>query len=538
MGKFKHLRPSIDELLNFKTKYKTLTHFAKVIGVPVRTLNDWYHKAVSSTTPNITEPKTYVITCAQINTPVHKGFLENLKALVKDRNATLLIPSFTYNKNGLGLEEAGTGDARNKNIPDWYDTSIRKYLFNQRIELNEKVEVLGNLNILPTAQNPISGYQTFTGLKSAIIPHPKISFESVATASNKLTKFLVTSGAVTVPNYMQKNAGIKGEFHHQLGAVIVEVVNDKQFHLRHILAESDGSFYDLTERYHKGSLSVGHRVESIVWGDIHAVDLDREVYQASWYNDEYLITEQPALIDLLKPKHQFFHDLLDFKYRNHHNRKSDVATKVNYDKSVSDEIKQCVRFLMQSHRDYCTSVVVSSNHDRAYDRWITETPVQEEHNIDNALFLLRSQVAYYSSVLNAEPINLFKWACTNGGYTDKQGESILNQVKFLSPDESYRINEVECGMHGDKGINGAKGSLKSFAKIGTKCTIGHSHTAGIYEGVYQVGCSRTLNAGYNEGCSSWSHSHVIQYQNGKRAILTLINGRYYNHEFQEANCAR
>jgi hypothetical protein len=31
---------------------------------------------------------------------------------------------------------------------------------------------------------------------------------------------------------------------------------------------------------------------------------------------------------------------------------------------------------------------------------------------------------------------------------------------------------------------------------------------------------------YNKGMSSWSHSHIITYENGKRAMLTVRNGKY------------
>jgi hypothetical protein len=52
--------------------------------------------------------------------------------------------------------------------------------------------------------------------------------------------------------------------------------------------------------------------------------------------------------------------------------------------------------------------------------------------------------------------------------------------------------------------------------------------------VYQAGCSRTLNADYASGPSSWSHTHIVQYANGKRTLITLIGESYYSHNFDEA----
>lgn len=518
------VRPNDHALINYKSKYSTLTQFAKILGVPRRTLNDWYHEAKSrvirKTSDGNYRTGTYIISSAQINTPVHEKFLTNIKVLARERDATILIAGITYNVHGQDHE--GTGDALKKKDSNWFDAKIRKYLCNNRVKLNDKIEWLGNLNILPTAVNPISGYQTFTGLSSAIIPHPKIALESVATASTKLAKFLTTTGSITVPNYMQKNAGIKGEFHHQIGAVIVEVVSDKQFHIRHVLAEPNGTFYDLTDRYCNGRVAKGHRVDAIVWGDIHSEDIDPQVFESSWGRE--------GLIDVLKPKYQFFHDLLDFKYRNHHNRHDDLWMKKFGDSSVKGEIVNCTSFLNDSYRDWCHSVVVASNHDNAYTRWVKETTHHEEPDMANALFLLESQLQLYSSAYESGNTHLLKWAC--GKLARDQNK--INKIVFLDEDVSFPVGNVECGMHGDKGINGSKGSIKSFAKIGTKCSIGHSHTAGIFEGVYQAGCSRTLQAGYNPGASSWSHSHIIQYPNGKRTILTLINGKYYNTPVTEA----
>jgi hypothetical protein len=81
-------------------------------------------------------------------------------------------------------------------------------------------------------------------------------------------------------------------------------------------------------------------------------------------------------------------------------------------------------------------------------------------------------------------------------------------------------------MHGDKGANGARGNLKSFARSGRKCIVADSHTAGLFEGAMQVGVMGSLDQGYNVGLSSWSHTNAIVYENGKRALLTICNGRW------------
>lgn len=99
-------------------------------------------------------------------------------------------------------------------------------------------------------------------------------------------------------------------------------------------------------------------------------------------------------------------------------------------------------------------------------------------------------------------------------------------LKFLRTDESFVVKGIECGQHGHNGAGGSRGNIQQFRRQGVKFNIGHSHAAGIKDGVYQAGVSGKLDMGYNVGGSAWSHSHIITYQNGKRAIITLKNGKW------------
>jgi hypothetical protein len=85
---------------------------------------------------------------------------------------------------------------------------------------------------------------------------------------------------------------------------------------------------------------------------------------------------------------------------------------------------------------------------------------------------------------------------------------------------------IECGSHGDLGINGSRGSINAFQKAGTRYNIGHSHSANIKDGVCQSGTSGKTDKGYNRGITSWSHSLITTYPNGKRTIITIKNGKY------------
>ena len=512
-------KPNYRQILQGVEDAGSVSAYAKALGHKRKTVCDW-HKAALKKQKNVKansekgvfESKTYVITSAQIGTDVHEGFLKNLERLVEEHDAELLIPGITYNANSDW--SGGLGDEKKKVQAFHYAKKIQKYLMNDRIKLNQRVEVLGTMNILPTTVNPLNGFATYTGELSAIFPHPKIALESVPTRPGKNAKMLRTTGSVTVPNFIQKNAGIKAEFHHVLGAVIVEVINEKQFHWRHVEATPDGSFYDLTDYYSEGLVSSGHRVDSIVWGDIHHATIDPVLENASWGSG--------GLMETLKPRNQFFHDLLDFKARNHHNRDNPMFMKKNANASVKDEVRACAVFLAVSKEKWCKSYVVHSNHDDAFDRWVNEVSHFEEPNLENAAYLLEMQLYKHTAMLRSpDAPGIFDWQC------NKMMDKRLGDTTFLKQDESLVVNGVEHGMHGHIGLNGAKASPKSFMKIGIKVSSGHTHSCAINEGVYISGHSCDPNQGYNKGPSSWSQTHTIQYANGKRTLLTCINGAFY-----------
>jgi hypothetical protein len=63
--------------------------------------------------------------------------------------------------------------------------------------------------------------------------------------------------------------------------------------------------------------------------------------------------------------------------------------------------------------------------------------------------------------------------------------------------------------------------------MGSKANVGHTHSAAIYEGIYQAGTSSKLDLEYNRGgLSSWNHAHIVTYLNGKRTIITMCGSKW------------
>ena len=101
----------------------------------------------------------------------------------------------------------------------------------------------------------------------------------------------------------------------------------------------------------------------------------------------------------------------------------------------------------------------------------------------------------------------------------------MSRVIFLKRDQAHMIKDIDVSQHGDLGPNGPRGSVRNLHKMGVKNIIGHSHNPGIKYGTYQVGTS-TGRLEYTRGPSSWLNTHCVIYPNGKRSLISIINGQW------------
>lgn len=463
--------------------------------------------------------KVYILTSAQNNTKLHDACWRNLLAYAEHRDAEVMVGGFTYN-----IPAASAGEKRKTSREgaftqhEWWMPELEPHFVDKRVELAPGLVWCGELQILPTASDPIAGLESYTGRDSCIIPHVKFAVRSVPSPKLKGTKFAYTTGCVTMRNYIQKKAGQKAEFHHGYGGLIVEVCADGSWFVRQLNADSEGVIYDLDARVDSGTVSFGHRPAALVWGDIHVERLEPDIQALQW--------GRGGLLDALKPSRQVMHDVLDFRSQNHHDTKDPWKV---YQKHIAGkagvrlEVQQAADFLASSVRPWCETIVVRSNHDEAMVRWLKEADFRGDPA--NARFLLQATDAQYAAYERRDNnFDLIEWAF-------KGANKKTADIRFLRRDEEYIVCQdagggIELGMHGDHGPNGSRGTMQAFAKSGRKCIVGHSHSAGLHDGAMQVGVSASLDMEYNKGQSSWSHSHALVYPNGKRTLLTVWRGRW------------
>lgn len=455
--------------------------------------------------------KTFIFTCAQSNTAVHSDFFTALKRYADFTGAELHVSRFTYNKDSLGAKGAKTGTAEASDTEDvWYDPVIEPYISDESLAITEDLVWCGELNIIPTRVNPLSSVKTYTRKSSGIIPHAKMAMESIPTMKHEPARFLYTTGTVTQRNYIQKIAGQVAEFHHVFGALIVEVDADGTWYARQLNADSSGCFYDLGYYVDSTGVHEGNGVLAITHGDIHVGKADWDVLHSVFGRPQPDRMWEPGIVDKLKPQLQFFHDIIDFTPRNHHNRK-DPHFLWNDENmtSVEFEFEQANSVLDNASREYSKLFVVTSNHDQAILSWLKDhTAFYDPRNVE---FWLRMNLRVRRGCKYP-----FMFALLEKANVD---------VTVLHEDDSYLIGgEIEAGLHGHLGPNGARGTPRNLKTVG-KANTGHTHSAGIIEGVYTAGVYGALDMGYNKGLSSWSHSFIVTYLNNKRAIYTIKNGK-------------
>lgn len=472
--------------------------------------------------------KRYILTCAQSSTHVWDPLWQNLLALREYYRAELLVSRFAYNQaayrkiTGVAANVKPGTQATEEGL--WFDPRIEPHACDTRVELAPGLVFCGEMNILPTAKRPLSDLNTHTGRKSAIVPHVKHAMVSVPSNKHEPTKFTYTTGTVTMMNYLQKKAGQKAERHHAYGALLVEVDAEGSWWVRQLQAGPKGELYDAGDQASgcilasEGAVSFGHRAEAVNWGDLHVDEMDPTVRALGW--------GQNGMLDVLSPRYQFCHDTLSFRSRNHHDRGNPHLNFRKHVLGIDDvgaELSRTVFFLNEeASREWCKTIVVDSNHDNALGRWLREADFKTDPK--NARLYLELNARVYGAIEDREPdFHLLEHALRARG--------LVREVRFLREDESFVVcrsydGGIECGMHGHDGPNGAKGSPLGLSVMGRPGNTGHTHTAGIIDELWTAGTSSLLDLGYNRGPSSWSHSHIVTWPNGRRQMITMWKGKW------------
>jgi hypothetical protein len=455
--------------------------------------------------------KRFIFTAAQNATPVVKEWWAILKAMSAQPATILRVAPLRY-KNPTSRFTASQQNA------DWWAPDVRPYLFNRRLKINKNLMFLGDIPPQSTVADPLTGVDVISRDSSGIVPAMKLQLRSIAAPAGRMAKIVCTTGACTEANYTRTVLGKKAEFHHSLSAIIVELEGPR-FHMRVVsYNEKTQSCIDLDKEwiYSKRNVVIAPapRPLALCMGDTHVDFVDPGVVKATF--------SKGGIIDTLKPRHLIWADLLDGYSCNPHHKGDPFiayAKRLSGRDIIMAEVGRAIAFVRKHTPADTLSIIQASNHNDFLTRYVKATPWQEDAG--NALFL---------SETSTEMLRNCKMGPGGTEYPDAFGlwfkAANVPGSHVLSLDEQFVLADVVLHMHGDKGVNGARGSLRGLRRVASKGIIEHSHILGVEEGWWQAATSTRLRLEYNHGASSWSNAHILLDAHGKRQWIIIVDGHW------------
>lgn len=497
--------------------YKYLHELEKEAGLEIKAHEGSKNQKIKTNSlPRGKNIRYYLLTSAQNNTRVHAEGLKNLEAYASWLGTCeILVGTYSYNKSSYGAKAVKAGTFKKEDPNLWFDPAIIPYIKDENIELAPGLIWAGTMNILPTAVNPLSGVENLNGRKSNIIPHAKQYASSIASMPDEGNKFNYTTGTITLMNYIQKRAGLLAELNHQFGGLIVCVTNSGDWWVRQLMVDENNNIYDLGPNetgvlISEGKvkkLKKGECVKAITWGDFHGAE-----------NREDNISLMQRIVHTYRPNYQFLHDVFSMSSRAKYEKDdfhSQYKKYISGDDNVETEIYNTARKLSRLEIDDCVNYVVPSNHDDHLTYWLNN--FEPKKDLKNAKYFYWLQYNLLAGIHKYNYFNILAFALNE--------KHKLFKTKFLGKDQSFKVDDIECGMHGHLGPDGTRGTTQSLAKLSKKINKGHDHKAAIYKDVFSAGtCNKRM--GYMEGPSSHSITHIFVYANGARTLVTVWNNRY------------
>lgn len=436
------------------------------------------------------DKQVFFITYAQNHTAINEEMLVSMETYANFKDASIHVIAGRY-KNPTSV-------FTDRSFETW-DTQILKYLDANRHDIHPLCSILSDVKVQPTAATPLSGFNGITGLSSCIIGHPRMHLKSLPVLKGYPIKILCSTGAITVPNYTDSKAGKKGEFHHNYGFAVIELDGDI-CHIRQVTVNDDGSFNDLYHNVSGKTITPITSCKVATLGDIHL-----------GYHCEKSIGATLSYLNKVVPKYTILHDLFDGASINHHEMK-DPFTRLKREQNGSDNLQQEIDFMLdwiEKHK-YLNLVIVRSNHDDFLDRWLINS---DWHKSQHKFLYLK-----FANII-AEGL------AEKGLIPYLIDQRFGNEVKTLGVNDSFRIDEIEYAMHGDRGANGSRGSAVQFKELNTKSNTAHTHSDSRLDGHFVVGCL-TGWMPYVKGLSSWTRSIIITHNDDKRQHIRFIDGKF------------
>ncbi|MBT3397410.1 hypothetical protein HOA55_00180 [archaeon] len=431
---------------------------------------------------------------------LNKPLMRNIERMCDDYGAEPII----LKMSGKSVKE----DVMHESL----DGLPEPYRGNRALNNNIKIS---DMVVPPQNVDPSTGRLRFAQKDTTLVyAHSKQRLRAVPSSNAKLPKLLITTGAITNPNYKRTNH--KGDVafrDHAFGGVMVEVIGDETYNVRHVRAMKNGTLVDMGRKYAAGRAATTAKTEALVLGDIHMGDHDPKTMAANY-----------EMIDHFQPQRLLLHDLLNGNSVNPH-EKDNLITRAKQWKdgqlSIEKELKLCNAELNRFANAMGTGkvYVVASNHNFFLDRYLESGRIEEEPwNTEIALKLASKMVE------GEDPV--------------KAGIEMMgplpSNVHFLDLEDDLKVRGYQLASHGHKGNSGARGGNAASRELAHGRSIsGHSHTPEHLRDTIIVGTSTKLSLPYTRGsASSWMGANAVVYDNGLAQLLPIIQGKWKAKGFE------
>jgi uncharacterized protein YxjI len=451
---------------------------------------------------DISKHNRFVITTAVTGCQPHEDGLAALQNYCKRNNAKLLI---------LPCSDPATSKDRKYAFSLDHKLPMDAVVFRD-VALNSNI-FLSTIKLSAKQINPLTGLKRLAKHGTCVLASPKQMLEHVAMSNKKnLPRALMTTGSITKSDYstdmyMSERTAYIADDDHKLGAVIVEIKDAKIFFYRRVeIDPKTGAFCDINKKY-------------LADGSMHYVSAEL-VQQPDWHvlsTDPKFKKAAKEVVSAVKPEWMTLEDFFDGITINPH-EKNNIAVRamkvLRGEFRLSEELRACSKEIDDlASWDAKKLVFKYGNHEDFLLRWLStaeykDDPVNHYEGVCLAKALLEGEMPFEHAMRVRYPFKA------------------QDRVKFLGVNDSFKVNDIENGVHGHLGAGGKRNpgmvGLEAYGPV----NVGHNHSAAILREVVRVGTATHLQLSYNDGASAWTQTLNIQHRDGARQLITVMNGEW------------
>lgn len=451
---------------------------------------------------DIANHQRFVITTAVTGCDPHEDGLAALESYCKRNKAKLLI---------LPCSDPAKSKDRKYNFSLSHKLPAKAVVFRD-LSLNSNL-FLSTIKLTAKQINPLTGLKRLSNHGSCILASPKQMLEHVASSNKKgLPRAIMTTGAITKPDYrtemyMSERTAYLANDDHQLGAIIVEIKDARIFFSRRVeIDPKTGAFTDINKKYHADGRVESVRADLVQQPDWHVLSTDPTFKKAA-----------KEVVSLVKPKIMTLEDFFDGITINPHEKHDIIqrATKaLRGELALAKELKACSAEIDDLSTWAADQLVFKyGNHEDFLKRWLAgaeykDDPTNHYEGVCLAKASLEGHMPFEFAMRQRYPI--------------KNPE----KVKFLTINDSFKVNGIENAVHGHIGSGGKRNPGMIGLEAYGPCNTGHNHSGAILRSVVRVGTATHLQLSYNDGASAWTQTLNIQHADRSRQLITVINGEW------------